>query len=64
MMQVRLDIIATTYRATIVKTHVFRLNSHLCIYVSMYLCMYRVTHLDTIYLDWLQAVLESNPSCA
>jgi hypothetical protein len=29
-----LEIIATTYHSTIVKTHVFSLYSHLCIYVS------------------------------
>jgi hypothetical protein len=64
MLQVRLEIIATTYRATIVKTHVSRLYSHLCIYVSMYLCIHIVTHLHTIYLDWVQEVLESNSRCA
>ena len=32
---VRLELIATTNRATISKTHVFRLYSHLCIYVSI-----------------------------
>jgi len=42
--QVRLEIIATTYRSTIVKTHVFRLYSHLCINVSMYLYSYPSTH--------------------
>jgi len=30
----------------------------------MYLCIYIATHLHTIYLDWLQAVLESNLRCA
>ena len=64
MLQVGLEIIATIYRATIVKIHVLRLYSHLCIYVSMYLCIYIVTHLHTIYLDWLQVVLESNSRCA
>jgi len=49
---VQLEIIATTYRSTIVKSHVFGLNSHLCIYIA--------AHLHTGYLDWLQAVLESN----
>jgi hypothetical protein len=34
------------------------------IYVSMYLCIYIATHLHTVYLDWLQAVLESNSRCA
>jgi hypothetical protein len=63
MLQVGLEIIATTYRSTIVKTHVFRLYSHLCIYVSMYLCIYIATYLHTIYLDWLQAMLESNSRC-
>jgi len=37
---VRLEIIATTYRSTIVKTHVFSLYSHLCIYVSIKLPIY------------------------
>jgi len=64
MLQVGLEIIATIYRATIVKIDVLRLYSHLCIYVSMYLCIYIVTHLHTIYLDWLQVVLESNSRCA
>jgi hypothetical protein len=63
MMQVHLEIIATTFRTTIVKTHVFRLYFHLCNYVSVYLCIYIATHLHTIYLDWLQAVLESNSRC-
>jgi len=44
MLQVRLDIIATTYRSTIVKTHVFRLYSHLWINVSMYRYSYPSTH--------------------
>ena len=35
-----LEIIATTYHSTIVKTHVFSLYSHLCINVSMYQCIY------------------------
>jgi len=53
---VRLEIIATTHRSTIFKTHVFSLYSHLCIYIA--------THLHTVYLDWLQAVLEGNSRCA
>ena len=53
---VRLEIIATTYRSTIFKTHEFSLYSHLCIYIA--------THLHTVYLDCLQAVLESNLRCA
>jgi hypothetical protein len=44
------------------KTHVFRLYSHLSIYVSMYLCSYPSTH--GLYLDWLQVVLERNRRCA
>jgi len=36
----------------IFKTHVFSLFSHLCNYIA--------TQLHTVYLDWLQAVLESN----
>jgi len=63
MLQVRLEIIATINRATIVKIHVLRLYSHLFIYVSMNLCIYIVTHLHTIYLDWLQVVHESNSRC-
>jgi len=31
---------------------------------SMYLCIYIATHPHTVYLDWLQAVLESNLRCA
>ena len=50
--QVSLEIIATTYRSTICKTHVFSLYSHLCINI--------VTHLHTVYLNCLPAVLESN----
>ena len=52
---VRLEIIATTYRSTISKTHVFSLNSHLYIYIA--------THLHTVYLDRLQAVLDCNSRC-
>jgi hypothetical protein len=40
----RLEIIATTYRSTIWKTHVLSLYSHLSIYVSMYIA----THLHTV----------------
>jgi hypothetical protein len=64
MLQVRLEIVATTYYSMIVKTHVFRLYSHLSNYVSMYLCIYIATHLHTIYLDWLQAVYQKNSRCA
>jgi len=28
------------------------------VFLSMYLCIYIATHLHTVYLDWLQAVLE------
>ena len=35
MLQVHLEIIATTYRSTIFKTYAFSLYSHLCIYVSI-----------------------------
>jgi len=52
---VRLEIIATTSRSMIFKTHVFSLYSHLCIYIA--------THLHMVYLDWLQAVRESNSRC-
>jgi hypothetical protein len=48
----RLEIIATTHCSMIFKTHVFSLYSHLCIYIA--------THLHTVYLDWLQAVFDSN----
>jgi len=37
---VRLELLATTNCATIFKTHVFRLYSHLCIYVSIKLPIY------------------------
>ena len=30
------------------------------VFSSMYLCIYIATHLHTVYLDWLQAVVESN----
>jgi hypothetical protein len=63
-LQVRLEIIATTYHSMIVQTHVFRLYYHLCIYISMYLCIDITTHLHRIYLNWLQAVLVSNWRCA
>ena len=52
---VHLEIIATTYRSIIFKTHVFSLYSHLYIYTA--------THLHTVYLDWLQAVLKNNSRC-
>jgi len=55
-LQVGLEIIATTHRSTIFKTRVFSLYSHLCIYIA--------TYLHTVYLDWLQAVLESNSRSA
>jgi hypothetical protein len=29
----------------------------------MYLCIYIATHLHTVYLDWLQVVLERNSRC-
>ena len=29
------------------------------IYVSIYICIYIATHLHTLYLDWLQAVLRA-----
>jgi len=44
MLLVSLDIIATTYRSTIFKTHVFSLYTHLCIYVCMYLYSCPSTH--------------------
>jgi len=34
------------------------------VFPSMYLCIKIATHLHTVYLDWLQAVLESNSRCA
>jgi hypothetical protein len=34
------------------------------IYVSMDLYIYIATHLHTVNLGWLQAVLESNSKCA
>jgi len=59
-----LEIIDTTYHSAIGKSHIFSLDSHLCIFVSMYLYIYIATHLQTIFLDWLKAVLESNSRCA
>jgi len=53
---IALEIIATTYCSTIFKTHVFSVYCHLCIYLA--------THLHTVNLDWLQAVLESNSRSA
>jgi len=53
---VRLDIIATAYRSTAFTTHVFRLDSQLCIDIA--------TDLHTVYLDWLQAAHESKSKCA
>ena len=35
-------------------------NDCILIYVCMYLCINIATHLHTVNLDWLQAVLESN----
>jgi len=55
ILQVRVEIIATSYSSTIVKTELLRLYSHLCIYIA--------THLHTVYLHWLQAVLGSNLRC-
>jgi len=50
------------------RQHVWEhLESQSCIqfvFSSMYLCIYIATHLHTLYLDWLQAVLESNSRCA
>jgi len=34
------------------------------VFSSMYLCIYIATNLHTVYLDCLQAVLESNSRCA
>jgi hypothetical protein len=34
------------------------------VFSSMYLCIYIATPLHTVYLDWLQAVLESCSRCA
>jgi len=53
---VRLEITATI-------THVMSLYARLCIYVSMYLCICIVTHLQMVYGDWLQAGLESILRC-
>jgi len=50
-----LGIIATTYHSTIFKTHVFSFYSLLSILTA--------THLHTVYVDWPQAVLESNLRC-
>jgi len=43
MLLVHLEIIATTYCSTIVKTHIFGLYSAVCIYVSMDLYSYPST---------------------
>ena len=51
MLLVRLEIIATTHHSTVLKTCVFSMYSHLCIFIA--------THLHMVYLDCLQAVLES-----
>jgi hypothetical protein len=56
MLLVHLEIIATTYHSTIVKTHVFSSYFHLCIYIA--------THLHTVNLEWLRVVLGSNSGCA
>jgi len=43
------------------------LESQSCIqfvFSSTYLCIYIATHLHTLYLDWLQAVLVSDSRCA
>jgi len=34
------------------------------VFPSMYLCIYIATHLHMVYLDWMQAVVESNSRCA
>ena len=56
MLLVSQEIISTTYGSTIYETHVFSLYSHLWIYIA--------AHLDMVCLDWLQAVHETNLSCA
>jgi hypothetical protein len=53
---VHLEIMATTFRSTIVNLDVLSLNSHLSIYIA--------THLQKVYLDKLQRVLVSNSRCA
>ena len=49
------------------RRHVWEhLQSQSCIqfvFWSMYLCIYIATNLHTVYLDWLQAVLERNLRC-
>jgi hypothetical protein len=55
MLLVWLEIIARTYHSTIINTHVFSLYCHLCIYIA--------THLHTIYLDLLQALVKRNWRC-
>jgi len=56
MLLVHREIIATKYRSTIFKTHVFSLHSHLCIYIA--------THLHTVYLDWQQVEHKGDARCA
>jgi hypothetical protein len=55
MLLVSQEIIATTYRSTIAKSHLSGLYSHLCIYIA--------THLHMVYLDWQQAVIDSEFRC-
>jgi hypothetical protein len=47
--------IPTTYCVMILKTN--------GLHVYSYLCIDTATHLNTIYLDWLQAVFEKNLTC-
>jgi len=55
MLLVHAENVGTTYQSTMFKTHVF------CIYYL--LCIDNAIHLCTVYLDWLQAVSESNSRC-
>jgi hypothetical protein len=52
---VHLETIANTYRSTVFKTHAFSLYSHLSIDIA--------TNLYTVYVDWVQAALDSNWRC-
>ena len=56
MVQLGLEIIATTHRSTSFNTHVFSLYADRRIYIA--------TNLHMVYLDWLQAVLQSNSRSA
>jgi len=55
MIQVCLEIIATTYRSTNFKTYAFSLYSHLFIYVSIQLPVYTL-YIWTCSMRWLKTI--------